>query len=162
MLFRSFTNADLITRTAVKNAYCNLRNIAYCAKLSTMQKLKFRIDYCYACIKDIEEDENSETVNRWEYHYTKDTYIENVDSKLYNFVKEDPLEYNFPLYNWVEGPHGDPTNTQTMTIDEAKNGFYLSFNKSLNGLFNNKPIMPEFFINGVNNEFKRQDRKSVV
>ena len=152
----TFTNADLITRTAVKNAYCNLRNIAYCAKLSTMQKLKFRIDYCYACIKDIEEDENSETVNRWEYHYTKDTYIENVDSELYNFVKEDPLEYNFPLYNWVEGPHGDPTNTQTMTIDEAKNGFYLSFNKSLNGLFNNKPIMPEFFINGVNNEFKRQ------
>ena len=152
----TFTNADLITRTAVKNAYCNLRNIAYCAKLSTMQKLKFRIDYCYACIKDIEEDENSETVNRWEYHYTKDTYIENVDSELYNFVKEDPLEYNFPLYNWVEGSHGDPTNTQTMTIDEAKNGFYLSFNKSLNGLFNNKPIMPEFFINGVNNEFKRQ------
>ena len=83
------TNDDLITRTAVKNAYCNLRNIAYCAKLSTMQKLKFRIDYCYACIKDIEEDENSETVNRWEYHYTKDTYIENVDSELYNFVKED-------------------------------------------------------------------------
>ena len=152
----TFTNDDLITRTAVKNAYCNLRNIAYCAKLSTMQKLKFRIDYCYACIKDIEEDENSETVNRWEYHYTKDTYIENVDSELYNFVKEDPLEYNFPLYNWVEGPNGDPTNTQTMTIDEAKNGFYLSFNKSLNGLFNNKPIMPEFFINGVNNEFKRQ------
>ena len=152
----TFTNADLITRTAVKNAYCNLRNIAYCAKLSTMQKLKFRIDYCYACIKDIEEDENSETVNRWEYHYTKDTYVENVDSKLYNFVKEDPLEYNFPLYNWIEGPNGDPTNTQTMTIDEAKNGFYLSFNKSLNGLFNNKPIMPEFFINGVNNEFKRQ------
>lgn len=152
----TFTNADLITRTTVKNAYCNLRNISYCAKLSTMQKLKFRIDYCYACIKDIEEDENSETVNRWEYHYTKDTYIENVDSELYNFVKEDPLEYNFPLYNWVEGPNGDPTNTQTMTIDEAKNGFYLSFNKSLNGLFNNKPIMPEFFINGVNNEFKRQ------
>ena len=152
----TFTSDDLITRTAVKNAYCNLRNIAYCAKLSTMQKLKFRIDYCYACIKDIEEDENSETQNKWEYHYTKDTYIENVDPKLYNFVKEDPLKYNFPLYNWVEGPHGDPTNTQTMTIDEAKNGFYLSFNKSLNGLFNNKPIMPEFFINGVNNEFKRQ------
>lgn len=152
----TFTNADLITRTAVKNAYCNLRNIAYCAKLSTMQKLKFRIDYCYTCIKDIEEDENSETQNKWEYHYTKDSYIENVDKTLYNLVKEDPLIYNFPLYNWVEGPNGDPTNTQTMTIDEAKNGFYLSFNKSLNGLFNNKPIMPEFFINGVNHEFKRQ------
>lgn len=152
----TFTNEDLITRTAVKNAYCNLRNIAYCAKLSTMQKLKFRIDYCYTCIKDIEEDENSETQNKWEYHYTKDSYIENVDKTLYNLVKEDPLIYNFPLYNWVEGPNGDPTNTQTMTIDEAKNGFYLSFNKSLNGLFNNKPIMPEFFINGVNHEFKRQ------
>ena len=154
----TFTNADLITRTAVKNAYCNLRNIAHCAKLSTMQKLKFRIDYCYVCIKDIEEDtdENSETQNKWEFHYTKDTYIENVDDELYDLVKEDPLKYNFPLYNWVEGPHGDPTNTQTMTIDEAKNGFYLSFNKSLNGLFNNKPIMPEFFINGVNHEFKRQ------
>lgn len=151
-----FTNSDLITRTAVKNAYCNLRNIAYCAKLSTIQKLKFRIDYCYVCIKDIEEDENSETENKWEYHYTKDTYIENVDPDLYDIVKESPLEYNFPLYNWVEGPYGDPTSTQTMTIDEAKNGFYLSFNKSLNSLFNNKPIMPEFFINGVNNEFKRQ------
>lgn len=152
-----FYNTDLITRTAVKNAYCNLRNIAYCAKLSTMQKLKFRIDYCYACIKDIEEDENSETQNKWEYHYTKDSYVENVDSTNYVIApKEDPLKYNFPLYNWVEGPHGDPTNTQTMTIDEAKNGFYLSFNKSLNGLFNNKPIMPEFFINGVNHEFKRQ------
>lgn len=152
----TFTNHHLITRTAVKNAYCNLRNIAYCAKLSTMQKLKFRIDYCYACIKDIEEDENSETQNKWEFHYTKDSYVENVDKTQYILIQEDPLEYNFPLYNWVEGPHGDPTNTQTMTIDEAKNGFYLSFNKSLNGLFNNKPIMPEFFINGVNHEFKRQ------
>ena len=153
----TFTNSDLITRTAVKNAYCNLRNIAYCAKLSTMQKLKFRIDYCYACIKDIEEDENSETQNKWEFHYTKDSYVENVDPTVYDIKPiEEPLEYNFPLYNWVEGPHGDPTNTQTMTIDEAKNGFYLSFNKSLNGLFNNKPIMPEFFINGVNHEFKRQ------
>ena len=154
----TFTNADLITRTAVKNAYCNLRNIAHCAKLSTMQKLKFRIDFCYVCIKDIEEDtdENSETQNKWEFHYTKDSYVENVDETQYILKQEDPLEYNFPLYNWVEGPHGDPTNTQTMTIDEAKNGFYLSFNKSLNGLFNNKPIMPEFFINGVNHEFKRQ------
>ena len=152
----TFRNTDLITRTAVKNAYCNLRNIAYCAKLSTMQKLKFRIDYCYACIKDIEEDENSETQNKWEFHYTKDSYVENVDKTQYILIQENPLEYNFPLYNWVEGPHGDPTNTQTMTIDEAKNGFYLSFNKSLNGLFNNKPIMPEFFINGVNHEFKRQ------
>ncbi len=152
----TFTNDDLITRTAIKNAYCNLRNIAYCAKLSTIQKLQFKIDYCYVCKKDIKEDENSVTENRWEYHYTKDTYIKYVDETKYELVKEDPLKYNFPLYNWVEGPHGDPTNTQTMTIDEAKNGFYLSFNKSLNGLFNNKPIMPEFFINGVNNEFKRQ------
>ena len=75
--------------------------------------------------------------NRVIFHtiISQDTYIENVDSELYNFVKEDPLEYNFPLYNWVEGPHGDPTNTQTMTIDEAKNGFYLSFNKSFITIF---------------------------
>ena len=142
----------LITRTAVKNAYCNLRNIAYNAKKSGMQSLEFIIDYCYTCQK-ITEDESNE---KPEFHYTKESYAKDVDDQKFTLVPESSLKYDFPLYDWVQGADGDPSKTNTMTIEEAKNGFYLCFYKSLNGLFANKPIMPEFFINGVGNEFKRQ------
>jgi len=167
-----YTNKDLITRTAVKNAYCNLRNIAYNAKISNIQRLKFNIDYCYSKVlvgsKPIDENAQYEggdytDLSQWydaendveipHFYYTKAKYIENISTDYPN--KEDTVVVNLPTFDFVNGfdaTSEDIAKSNRLTIEEAKNGFYLVFNGSTNTFFTDK-IMPEFLKYGVGTEF---------
>ena len=173
----------LITRTTSKNAYCNLRNIAYCAKRSGMQRIRFDIHYCYERIPLQEEDDHEGghglidpywyyiddegNINeRPEYIYTKRSYVEGIDFTVEdedNVLPHDcrrsrtaenlpkVMYFDLPLYDFINTIDGNPNSSNTVTIDEAKNGFYLDFHGSTNGIFvntdsYNAEILPEFFM----------------
>lgn len=184
----TFTWEDLITRTTNKNAYCNLRNIAYCAKRSGMQKIQFDIHYCYERIPVQEEDDHEGghglinpywyyiddegNINeRYEYFYSNKSYVEGIEfsedrlSPLPHDCREaetnipTALHFELPLYDFINTIDGNPNSSNTVTIDEAKNGFYLDFHGSTNGIFvntesYNAEILPEFFMLKPGTEFK--------
>lgn len=171
----TYHNTYLITRTAVKNAYCNLRNIAYNAKISNIQRLKFNIDYCYSRVlvgsQQIDPDQvyeggdksdlsywynSAEEVEIPEYHYTNSKYVKNVDTTVAHIAdKEDTINVDLPTFDFVEGFAATPSEiaeSNKLTIEEAKNGFYLVFNGSTNTFFASK-LMPEFLKYGVDTVF---------
>jgi hypothetical protein len=171
----TYHNTDLITRTAVKNAYCNLRNIAYNAKISNIQRLKFNIDYCYSRVlvgsQQIDPDQvyeggDKSDLSYWynsveeveipEYHYTNSKYVKNVDTSVAHIAdKEDTINVDLPTFDFVEGFAATPSEiaeSNKLTIEEAKNGFYLVFNGSTNTFFASK-LMPEFLKYGVDTVF---------
>ena len=181
-------DGPLITRTTNKNAYCNLRNIAYCARRSGMQRIQFDIHYCYERIPLQEEDDHEGghglidkywyyiddegNINeRYEYFYSNKSYVEGIE---FSEERESPLphdcreaetdiptvlHFELPLYDFINTIDGNPNSSNTVTIDEAKNGFYLDFHGSTNGIFvntesSNAQILPEFFMLKPGTEFK--------
>ena len=153
----------LITRTTNKNAYCNLRNLAYWSKLSQMKNLKFKINYCYyqmpvgaSYVEGQQYEGGHDYVNDYikdgKFTYdvvtSKKAYLDKYDSSEWHdepTIAEPKFAF-LPLFDFTTNIGGDPEKSNTVTIDEAKNGFYINFHGATNGFIPAQFLLPEFFI----------------
>ena len=153
-----------------------------------MQRIQFDIHYCYERIpvqvQDDHEgghglidpywyyiDDDGIINERYEYFYSKKSYVDGIQfseerlSPLPHDCRDAEtdiptvLHFELPLYDFINTIDGNPNNSNTVTIDEAKNGFYLDFHGSTNGIFvntesYNAQILPEFFMLKPGTEFK--------